>query len=118
MSLTVNNNLLPSAQNSWNSKTKLSIDSAAAPTVTADVADETAGANNPEQDTYTHTFSPAAISLQASVDNLASMLNRIRDKGLTQPPTAILQMQFTEQPHVALLAQANLSAHDVSALLR
>lgn len=116
MSLTVNTHLLP--KNNWNNN-QANLSSAphteVAP-VPADTAADTVNVRN--LDTYTSTITSSLTSLQSSVENMASMLNRIRDKGFTQPSAALLRMQFAEQPHIAMLAQANISPQTVSALLR
>ncbi|HEY8034573.1 MAG TPA: flagellin [Methylobacter sp.] len=118
MSLTVNTNLFP--QNNWNNnQAKLSTAAnATVASVPVDAAVDTVNVSSVALDTYTSTITSTVTSLQSSVDNMASILNRIRDKGFTQQSAVLLRTQFTEQPHIAMLAQANLSPQSVSALLR
>lgn len=109
MSLTVNTHLLPK-NNLNNNQAKLST---APHTTVASVPTDTAvdTVNMSSTDTYTSTIT-------SSVENMTSIANRIRDKGFIQQSVALLRTQFAEQPHIAMLAQANISSQSVSALLR
>jgi flagellin-like hook-associated protein FlgL len=66
---------------------------------------------------YQNTFTPSATNLQASVEKMASTLGRIREEGFAKQSAGLSREQFTQHPFTALLSQANLSSHDVLALL-
>lgn len=114
MSLTVNTNLLP--KNNWtNNQAKLSTaPNTPVASVPADTAVDTVNVSNAD----IYTFTSPLTGLQSPVEHMTSILNRIRDKGFTQQSVALLRTQFAEQPHIAMLAQANISPQSVSALLR
>lgn len=118
MSLTVNTNVLP--QNNWNNnQTKLSTaTNTTVASVPADAVIDTVNVSSAVLDTYINTFTSTVTSLQSSVENVSSIHSRIRENGVAQQSAVQLKTQFTEQPHLAMLAQANLSPQSVSALLR
>ncbi len=82
-----------------------------------DAATDTINISNASLGAYPNTFTSPAPSLQASVDKMAATLGRIRDEGFAKQSASQSQEHFTQHPLTAMLAQANLSSHDVLALL-
>jgi flagellin-like hook-associated protein FlgL len=121
MSLTVNNNLLPLSVQTNRNNNQVKLSTAASTTVASaqvDAETDTVTVSSAAMDNNTNAFASTASGLQSSAENITSILNRIRDKGFAQQSAGLLGRQFTEQPHIAMLAQANLSSQSVSALLR
>ncbi|MGZ5075008.1 MAG: flagellin [Methylobacter sp.] len=104
----------------------LNLNNPAKPSVTAsatvalpemDTATDTINIGGASLGAYQNSFASPAASLQSSVEKMASTLGRIRDEGFAEQSAGLSKTHFTQHPLTAMLAQANLSSHDVLALL-